>query len=132
MEQEPSIISDVTSEVTTPLYIEPPISPIKFEIRQNNEANKQTEKRTLFLGGLKPHITKENISQYFETWGAVTHVRMKLKSKTRCNKGFAFVNFEDSSVIDKIILEPHFIDGRKVECKLSLGHEYNRREQEAG
>jgi RNA recognition motif-containing protein len=132
MEQEPSIISDVTSEVMTPLYIEPPISPLEFEIGQNNEAHKQTEKRTLFLGGLKPHITKENITQYFETWGAVINVRMKLKSKTRCNKGFAFVSFEDSSVIDKIILEPHFIDGRKVECKLSLGHEYNRREQEAG
>jgi hypothetical protein len=57
---------------------------------------------------------------------------MKLKAKTRCNKGFAFVNFEDSTVIDKIIQSPHFIDGRKVECKLSLGHEYNRREQEAG
>jgi RNA recognition motif-containing protein len=132
MEQEPSIIPDVTSEGTTPLYIEPPTSPPKFKTGQNNEAHKENEKRTLFLGGLKPHITKENISQYFESWGAVTNVRMKLKSKTRCNKGFAFVNFEDSSVIDKIILEPHFIDGRKVECKLSLGHEYNRREQEAG
>merc|ERR1712048_845245 len=38
-------------------------------------------------------------------------------------------NFKDSSVIDTILKANHYLEGRGVECKVSLGAEYNRSER---
>lgn len=130
-QEELTIIPESVSEETGYGYMLPSMPQDISEHGPKITESEQTEKRTLFLGGLKPCITKEHIWEYFGAYSDVVNVSIKRNPKTGCNKGFAFVNFQDSLVIDKILQETHFLEGRKVECKLSLGSDYNRREQEA-
>ena len=130
-QQKPATIADVTTADPAPICMAPIDSPLISETGQIFTGYRIQDEKNLFIGGLKAYITKEQIWLYFNKYSLVKNVSMKINGKTRCNKGFAFVNFADSSVIEKILRIPHFFGDRKVDCKLSLGYEYNRTEQEA-
>merc|ERR1712066_1084795 len=46
-----------------------------------------------------------------------------------CNKGYAFVRFEDENVIEEILKGTHYLDNRKVETKVSYGVEHNLKDK---
>ena len=93
-------------------------------IQGTNEKG-STAYKTLFLGGLKPHLTSATIHNYFSKYGNISDISLKFNPKTGCNKGFAFVSFENTSILEEILKETHYLDGRIVDCKISYGGKHN-------
>jgi RNA recognition motif-containing protein len=84
---------------------------------------------TLFLGGLKPNLTKQDLLTHFSKYGELVDISIKVDPRTGCNKGFAFILYKDSSVIKRVLAEPQILDGRSVECKISFGGRHNQQDR---
>jgi RNA recognition motif-containing protein len=84
---------------------------------------------TLFLGGLKPNLTKSDLLIHFSKYGELVDISIKVDPHTGCNKGFAFILYKDSSVIKRVLAEPQILDGRSVECKISFGGRHNQQDR---
>ena len=59
--------------------------------------------KKIFLGGLKKDIVESDIQEYFATFGTVLKIDVITEKKTGKNRGFAFVEFDDYDVVDKIL-----------------------------
>jgi RNA recognition motif-containing protein len=84
---------------------------------------------TLFLGGLKPNLTKQDLFTHFSYYGELIDISIKIDPRTGCNKGFAFILYKDPSVANQVISTPQILDGRSVECKISFGGRHNQRDR---
>lgn len=109
-------------------YMMPGMS-TKATFKKKKQAINQAN-QTQFLGGLKPYIKKEDIYNHFSKFGQIDNIALSLNPKTGCNKGYSFVNFKDSSVIPNILKKSHYLENRKVECKISYGGEFNKQERQ--
>lgn len=90
------------------------------------QENNLSRKPSLFIGGLKPFITRENLQDYFEQYGEIAKIKMKFNTRTFANKGYAFIIFVDNNVLDDVLKKEHYFGGRNVECKITYGGEFNR------
>lgn len=117
---------DITdfNEKTQNLFRQPKASSPNYQ-----QSNKNSDE-TLFLGGLKPNIKKDDIYNYFIKFGEIVNISLSINQKTLCNKGYSFVMFKDSSVIPNILKRPHFLENRRIECKISYGGDYNKLERQ--
>ncbi|CAL4080950.1 unnamed protein product [Meganyctiphanes norvegica] len=80
----------------------------------------QDPKCKLFVGGLDPYTTEENLKTYFEKYGDV-QVKLNKNPDTGKSRGFAFLTFNSVSNVDKAQSErPHKIDGKSVGTKRVL------------
>lgn len=74
--------------------------------------------KKIFVGGIAPGTTDDDIRQYFMQFGLVTEVDLKIDKNTNKCRGFGFVGFESEEVVDKVCSEHfHTINGKKVETK---------------
>lgn len=74
--------------------------------------------RKIFVGGLPPEITQQEVTEYFEVYGKVTDVLLVHDRNTKRLRGFGFVTFE-SEAAAKSVCETgfHKLKGKNVECK---------------
>jgi len=74
--------------------------------------------RKLFIGGLNPKTTEDGLREYFGKWGVLTDVVVMTDKISGNNRGFGFVIYESSEMVDKALASrPHKIDGRTVDAK---------------
>ena len=75
--------------------------------------------RKLFLGGLPPHITTDELINYFSKFGTVERVLIMTDKNTGRARGFGFLIFSHKETVDKIISisTSHFLCGKWIECK---------------
>jgi len=72
----------------------------------------------MFVGGLSKQTTTESLKAYFEGFGVVKDVSVKMDPMTNQSRGFGFVLFEDESSIDSVVAVPHHnLDGKKIDPK---------------
>lgn len=72
----------------------------------------------LFIGGLSKQTTAESLRAYFEGFGPVKDVSVKMDPMTQQSRGFGFVLFEDDSSIDSVLaVQHHNLDGKKIDPK---------------
>jgi RNA recognition motif-containing protein len=78
----------------------------------------------IFVGGCHPRIQKNQLRDYFSQFGEVTESRLVKDKRTKKFRGFGFVTFEDSSVVDYVMaIKTHKILGKKVELKRAYSKE---------
>ena len=82
----------------------------------NPQAHAKTEK--VFIGGLPNDITREELTQYFESYGPIVDV--ELIYKEGMFKGYGFITFKDCDTADKVIVDGEFNlrDNHKT-CRVS-------------
>jgi RNA recognition motif-containing protein len=80
--------------------------------------------KKIFVGGLKKDITNEDLAEYFGKYGNVTDAQIVIAKDTNTSRGFAFVTFDDTDSVDKVILaRPHLICGHKADVRKALSRE---------
>jgi len=91
----------------------------------NNDVPKGTddnvaEDRKLFVGGLSWETREPQLKEYFEKYGEVESVNLKLNPVTGRSRCFAFIVFKESTSVDKVF-DPkggdHAINSKKVDVK---------------
>ncbi|KDP32111.1 hypothetical protein JCGZ_12572 [Jatropha curcas] len=88
--------------------------------QDNDEDSNSTEFRTkkIFVGGLPPNITKEELKNFFDSFGTITDavvIHNKLTGKPR---GFGFISFDSEETVDIILQERYRqFNGYVVEVK---------------
>lgn len=105
-------------------------APFQVEAKRavpREEKNPQAHQRTkkVFLGGLSPDTTKEDISAVLEQFGKVTDIQIMTEKDTGKPRGFGFAILDDFDDVDKLCIKKfHRIKvGRRwaiVHIRLSL------------
>ena len=74
--------------------------------------------RKLFVGALPQEAGDDDIKEYFEQFGEIDNVNLKMDPMTGRSRGFAFVVFKDVGGIDSALQQQaHVVKGKKVTCK---------------
>ncbi|CAK0882526.1 unnamed protein product [Prorocentrum cordatum] len=93
--------------------LQQPTQPVPVVVQQV-EQRPQGEFK-IFVGGLSQETTKESLSGYFSQFGHADAYVMK-DGATGRSRGFAFVNFQEQSVVNTVLQMEHQIDGVVVQC----------------
>ncbi|EPR57388.1 RNA recognition motif-containing protein [Toxoplasma gondii TgCatPRC2] len=70
-----------------------------------------------FVGGIIPQATELQIRSYFERFGKVKAVELKMDKMTGRNRGFCFVTMGSEEAKEAIFNAQHAIGGKKVEVR---------------
>ncbi|XP_060874160.1 RNA-binding protein squid-like [Metopolophium dirhodum] len=69
----------------------------------------------LFVGGLSPYLTDDDIKDYFKRYAPVLAFEMPYDKVNNKRKSFCFITFESKQVVAEILKSPsHVIKGNKV------------------
>lgn len=80
--------------------------------------------KKIFVGGLKKDVTNDDLAEHFGQFGTVTDAQIVMAKDTNTSRGFAFVTFDDTDSVDKVILgRPHTINGHKADVRKALSRE---------
>ncbi|KAF7261011.1 hypothetical protein EG68_01534 [Paragonimus skrjabini miyazakii] len=92
----------------------------EVDAKQCNVNMKGRNRRSLkiFVGGIGLEQDAESIKNYFRQFGRVTDVNLMMDSNKQRHRGFAFVGFEDESVVKRLI-SIHYVtmNNKQVEIK---------------
>ena len=76
----------------------------------------------MFVGGLSWETQEKDLKEYFGTFGTVEKVELKVDLATGRSRGFAFVVYEDTAPIAKVMeAGDHAINSKKVDVKKAKG-----------
>ncbi|KAH7510681.1 hypothetical protein FEM48_ZijujUnG0099700 [Ziziphus jujuba var. spinosa] len=74
----------------------------------------------IFIGGLARETTSAQFIKHFGKYGEIIDSVIMKDRKTGQPRGFGFVTYSDPSVVDKVILDTHIINGKQVEIKRTI------------
>lgn len=79
--------------------------------------------RKLYIGGLSPNITSEELLKYFEKHGDIEEGSVAYDKDTNVSRGFGFVTFKTVEAAKKAIDDPNkILGGRNIIVKLADSH----------
>ncbi|XP_010528226.1 PREDICTED: heterogeneous nuclear ribonucleoprotein 1 isoform X2 [Tarenaya hassleriana] len=76
--------------------------------------------RNLSLTAVAASIAPAEFVKHFGKYGEITDSVIMKDRKTGQPRGFGFVTYADSSVVDKVIQDTHIINGKQVEIKRTI------------
>jgi len=78
----------------------------------------QEDDRKLFVGALPQEVKDMDIKEYFDTFGEIENINLKMDIITGKSRGFAFIVFKTLAGIEAVLKQtPHVVKGKKVTCK---------------
>ena len=114
-----------------PAVTERPSRPV---VKQEEMTAEQAQAK-VFVGGIPPHVDREELRAIFSQFGPVTDAIVMVDQATQRSRGFGFVTFEHDSDggLKAVEAQPLQIHGRRVEVKLATPRaEQQRRPPAAG
>jgi hypothetical protein len=79
-------------------------------------AMREEHGRKVFVGGLNPSTSTEDLSEYFSKFGVVSHACVITDSNSKASRGFGFVEF-DGDIPDGVMATVHIIDQRRCSVR---------------
>ena len=73
----------------------------------------------LFIGGLSPQVTNQDLITYFKKFGNILRAKIIVDKKTQIPKGYAYVTCKDRQTFDKILDQTHMVMGRDVDVQVA-------------
>jgi len=72
----------------------------------------------MFVGGISKSTTTNSLRQYFESFGSVRDVEIKVDPQTGGSRGFGFVLFLNEDSVTAVCNHgDHYLDGKKIDPK---------------
>lgn len=72
----------------------------------------------IFVGGLKPDLSDDDIKNYFGKFGNIVEVELPFDKQKNQRKGFCFITFEQEAVVTDLLKTPkQNINGHEVDVK---------------
>lgn len=72
----------------------------------------------IFVGGLKPDLSDDDIKNYFGKFGTIVEVELPFDKQKNQRKGFCFITFEQEAVVTELLKTPkQSINGHEVDVK---------------
>lgn len=89
-----------------------------------SSTQKESTSFKIFVGGLEPETTEDDLTEYFSEFGRVIERLIKVDIKTKRSRGFAFIGFKSPESVDRVLqVEHHYINGKKIDCKRAMTKE---------
>ncbi|KAL7064461.1 hypothetical protein AAHC03_05804 [Spirometra sp. Aus1] len=86
-----------------------------------------SDELTIFVGFLKPEVTKSQLTDHFSKFGRVRKATIVQDWVTGKSRGFGFVTFADKKAFQAGVLKAcHFLHGCRLSVKLSTDHVQSR------
>merc|ERR1711862_16614 len=80
--------------------------------------------KKIFVGALKKDVTNDDLNNYFSQFGTIIEASVVMSKETNESRGFAFVTFDDTDAVDKVILaRPHQINEHNIDVRKALSKE---------
>ncbi|KAI9202235.1 uncharacterized protein BJ171DRAFT_515247 [Polychytrium aggregatum] len=74
----------------------------------------------IFVGGLNWETSDAALRSYFEAFGEVDDCAVMKDPHTGTSRGFAFLTFKDSGVVDRVLNTTHHLDGKRIDPKRAV------------
>lgn len=72
----------------------------------------------IFVGGITPDLTDDDIKTYFSQFGSITQVEMPFDKTKNQRKGFCFITFENDAIVRELLKKPkQTIKDKQVDVK---------------
>lgn len=72
----------------------------------------------IFVGGLKPELSDDDIKNFFSAYGKIIEVQMPFDKQKNQRKAFCFITFEQEAVVAELLKTPKLpINGHQVDLK---------------
>lgn len=89
-----------------------------------SSGQKESASYKIFVGGLDPNTSEEDLTEYFSKFGRVVERLIKVDIKTKRSRGFAFIGFKNPEAVDKVLeIDEHYLHGKKIDCKRAMTKE---------
>ncbi|XP_075218867.1 RNA-binding protein squid-like [Lycorma delicatula] len=80
--------------------------------------SKKAQHGKIFVGGLTPEISDEDIKDFFSQYGNVVEIQAPFDKQKNQRKGFCFITFETKDVVYKLLKTPkQCIKGKEVDVR---------------
>lgn len=90
----------------------------------NTSGDSYQQCKKVFVGGLREGIEENDLKEFFSQYGEIESVHMITDKATGKKRGFAFLNFTDYDVVDKICnMKYHVIRDVKLEAKKAVARD---------
>ncbi|KAM5194374.1 heterogeneous nuclear ribonucleoprotein D-like isoform 1-T1 [Mantella aurantiaca] len=87
--------------------------------------------KKVFVGGLSPDTTEEQIKDYFGGYGDIENIELPMDTKTNERRGFCFITYTDEEPVKKLLESRyHQIGSGKCEIKVAQPKEVYRQQQQ--
>ncbi|CAN1168692.1 Heterogeneous nuclear ribonucleoprotein 1 [Linum perenne] len=75
--------------------------------------------KKIFVGGLPPSLTEDELKEYFVFYGGITEYQIMYDHTTGRSRGFGFVTFESEDSVERLFADrrTHELGGKEVEIK---------------
>uniref|UniRef100_A0A0E0JP52 RRM domain-containing protein n=1 Tax=Oryza punctata TaxID=4537 RepID=A0A0E0JP52_ORYPU len=84
------------------------------------------QKRKIFIGGLPPSVTEQQLKEYFSKFGEVNRAIVVTELNTKMSRGFGFIQFaSEESAARALKKDRHFVCGQWVEVSLAMPKQQN-------
>lgn len=77
----------------------------------------------IFIGGISSMTTQNTLQKYFEQFGELSDCIIMQDKTTGKSRGFGFVTFRDSNVLENVLKLRHLLDGKELDCKKAIRRE---------
>ncbi|XP_075060553.1 heterogeneous nuclear ribonucleoprotein D-like [Mixophyes fleayi] len=87
--------------------------------------------KKVFVGGLSPDTTEEQIKEYFGGFGDIENIELPMDTKTNERRGFCFITYTGEEPVKKLLESRyHQIGSGKCEIKVAQPKEVYRQQQQ--
>ncbi|KAK7261692.1 hypothetical protein RIF29_28009 [Crotalaria pallida] len=87
--------------------------------REDMEAIPVFRTKKIFVGGIPPFLTDDELKEYFSPYGNIAEYQVMLDRQTGRSRGFGFVTFDSEDSVEKVFSAGimHELGGKQVEIK---------------
>ncbi|XP_019194278.1 PREDICTED: heterogeneous nuclear ribonucleoprotein 1 [Ipomoea nil] len=87
--------------------------------REDTPFRRVSKTKKIFVGGIPPTLTEDELKEYFSSYGSVVEHQIMLDHNTGRSRGFGFVTFDNEDAVQKVLSDGrmHELNGKQVEIK---------------